>query len=954
MARQAAAGHERRSTFDSVSPALIGSVVRRARTERNLLMTLFALVLVTAFVFAAIPRLFNQMSDDGLAHAVRSTSTFQRNIHMSREMRIAPGAGSDTYLPVDQEGEAFQESLAATIQSIIDRREYTVDTVRYRVVNVSSAAAFPFPRYVTLRHQSQVAPHLTMVAGRQAEATDATIVVPRTVLGMPQDTVVPVYEMMLSTETARQLGLLVGDQLVLEPYADDQLVRLVPRREQNFIALTLVGLFDVRDVNDEFWFGDPQINRAVEYDDGNLVHLFATALMAPDAYRQLFDTTGFSFRYGWRYFVDPDALDAGALGQLAADMRRLDAEYGSSFGRQGQPAVRTGLSAVFQRFESQRNLTEAILALTTIGLLAVALAVIGLVAALIAAQRREATVLIRGRGGSSRQLLAAQAAEGLLVSLPAAFLGYLLALLLVSGRMTIWPIVAAISIAIAATILLVGLMAPFARRALGSLERPDLPLRRASGRRLVFEMAVVTLALLAVYLLQRRGLSGSSAVARLNEFDPYLAAMPVLLGLAVGIVVMRLYPLPMRIFAWLAALRRDLVPVLGFRRVVRQPGAMSLPLLVLLLSMAIAVFSAVVLHTISEGQVVTSWQRVGADYRVNPTGSGYLYRGIDLSTVPGVETIAPAYLSNDIPFTERAAGYMAVQLFGPDVDLLTQANAGNRAAPNFPEDLFRAPLAGLGTPGNPIPALVSTEFQGLAQRVGDTFALTVMGRATYFVVVERRDRFPGLHVGRPFVVASLRHLEASNPDRQFRPTVLFVRAPDQARDALATTLAAQTQSAVLQSRSREYALVHESPLIAGVQGGYRIGLVVTGLYAALAVVVALTLTARERARDLAYLRTLGLSREQAVGLTAAELSPPVTLALIAGVGLGIAAARLVEPGVDLTAFTGPDVPAPLTIDWLTVTAVILALLGAIALAVILTTIVARRTSLGQVLRVGEA
>jgi putative ABC transport system permease protein len=946
------AGRERAASPPLTLP-LILTIVRRARGERNLLITLFMLVLVTSFVFSAIPRLFNAMSDDGLSHAVRTTTPFQRNILMSQETRIAPGAGVNLYEPVDQTGAAFQDEFTPAIQSIIERRTFTVDSVRYRVMDISATSAFPFPRYITLRHQSEIAPHIRLIAGRMPETMDEVIISPRNIMGGIEDTEVPVYEIAVSPEVARQLNLVVGDQLILDPFTDDPLVRMVPRRQQGFIALNVVGLIDVVDVDDEFWFGDPQIHRAVEFDDGIVVHIYATALMAPDAYRQLHDSTALGFRYGWRYFVDPDALDAGFLGQLSADVRRLDAEYASSFGRQGEPVVRTGLSFVFQRYESQRSLTVAILSLTTIGLLAVALAVTGLVSALIAEQRKEATSLVRGRGGSPRQLLWLQAIEGLLLSIPAVLLGYLLAMLLIGGRTTLWAILAALGIAAAATLLLVALSAPIARRSLAALERDEVPLRRTSPRRLVMELSIVALALLAVFLLQRRGIAGSSSVARLNEFDPYLAAMPVLLGLAVGIVVLRLYPLPMRFFAWIAALRRDLVLVLGFRRVVRQPGVTSLPLLVLLLSMALAIFSSVLLYTIGQGQIDTSWQRVGADYRVNATGTGYLFRGVDMSVVPSVEAIAPAFLSTDIALVDRSPGFSTVQLLAPDVDALARVNDGNPAAPALPDSLLSPPLAGIGEPSNPIPAIVSTDFQGRARQVGDTFGLTVMGRAVTFVVVERRERFPGLLVDRPFVVASLRHLEASRPDRRFGISVLFLRAPDDAREQISQVLSEQTQSAALVSRSHEYALVHESPLIAGVQRGYRFGLAVTGLYAALAVVVALTLTARARARDLAFLRTLGLSSEQALGLTLTELLPPVALALGSGVVLGIVVARLVEPGIDLTAFTGTGVPVTLAINWLVVAAVIIGLIVVVAIAVILTTALARRVSLGRALRVGE-
>jgi hypothetical protein len=117
-----------------------------------------------------------------------------------------------------------------------------------------------------------------------------------------------------------------------------------------------------------------------------------------------------------------------------------------------------------------------------------------------------------------------------------------------------------------------------------------------SPRRLAVEAAVVLSSLVGVYLLRRRGLSDE------NGFDPYLAAVPLLLGLAAGILAVRIYPLPVRFLAAAAAQRRDLVPALALRRVARQPGVTAAPLLVLLLGVSVSVFAAVMAATLSRAQ----------------------------------------------------------------------------------------------------------------------------------------------------------------------------------------------------------------------------------------------------------------------------------------------------------------------------------------------------------------
>ena len=63
----------------------------------------------------------------------------------------------------------------------------------------------------------------------------------------------------------------------------------------------------------------------------------------------------------------------------------------------------------------------------------------------------------------------------------------------------------------------------------------------------------------------------ASAEGHRRRFDPYLAGVPVLLGLACGILALRLYPLPLRRLARVARRGRGLPLHLGLSRAARQP-----------------------------------------------------------------------------------------------------------------------------------------------------------------------------------------------------------------------------------------------------------------------------------------------------------------------------------------------------------------------------------------------
>lgn len=933
-----------------VTPAVAGVLLRRLRVERDLAATLFALVLVTTFVFAAIPRLFNAMSDDGLAYAVQSARPFTRNIQFSQADSIAPARADDVMFNIEDTGAKLQGDMTPALQAIIEHRTYVVDAPSHIVIDSPGATPFPFPRYITMRYQNELEPHLQLTAGRMPARTDE-----RTPANADATVEAQVYEIAISNEAARQLGVSVGDRLLLMPYSDDALVRRVPTSLQHPIAIDIVGLFDIPDVSAEYWMGFPEIDRAVEYDDGNFVHIYATGVMAKDAYPQLAASSGLPFRYQWRFFVDGDAFDAGEIGTLATDLRKMESTYGSSsFVSPFELSFRTGLLGIFDRFLKQRRLTESILSLGSIGLLAVALAVVGLLASLIAERRRDSITLVRGRGGAPGQLIGGQLVEGLLIALPAALLGWLLADALLPGRPSDWSRYAAFGLALATTLLLVVTAAPYARRGLGALERGEPAVQRVPARRIVLELLVVVMAVLGAYLLRRRGLTGDSSTTDLSGFDPYLSSVPVLVGVATGIAALRIYPLPVKLFAWLASLRRDLVPALAFRRVARQGGATNLPLLVLLLSVAVAVFSSIMLHTIAEGQTATSWQLVGADYRVDPGASGLIYRPERLVDLPGVDAIALAYANPSVLFSASSPAIGSISFLAVDPKEFAAVNAGNRAEPKFPRDVLDAVAASdSGQPSNPIPAVVGHGVGDRRLAVGDTFSLNLLGTEVSFVTADVRENFPGIAPGVQFVVAPFDSVAASGTRHRLQITTAFIRAPSDARVELMRSIAEIAPAVTVESRAANYAAVHDAPLISGVQNGFRLGLIVTAIYSALAVVVALVLTGRARARDLAYLRTLGLTERQALALTATEQAPQVALALAIGIGLGVGITRLIEPGIDLTAFTGEGVPADLRIDWTNVVLLALGVIGVVTGAVAATAAVARRVSLGQMLRLGD-
>ena len=869
----------------------VSLILRRLAAERAAGALLFALVLVTAFVFAAAPRLFNRLADEGLRHEVAAASSVERDIEISEVSLLDPGSEG----PLDRveaRGEELQSTLPASVDRLVADRSYVVESVQYVVLQPPDQ-----PTFLTLRYQSGIDAEVHYVGGRAPTGAVTRSEIPG--IGTPDGHPVTgdVFEVALSSVSAEAIGVSVGDRLFMTP----------DRTQQGASSglggvdqgVEIVGIFEPTEAQAEYWLNDTSLQGpSIEPISIDTRLVFATALFAPDAYPAVLHST-FGMHYTWRYFVDPQRWDAGDLDSLLGDLRRMQTTRSAvGAGQLGQdPTLRTGLTAIADRYLAQRRSSETLLMLAAVGPASVAAGAVALVGIMLVRRRRAQLVLARGRGASALQILAAQLGESLFLVVVPALLGYLAATSLVPARTSQLSILVAIGVAAVTIVILLAATLPSALAAADAGEREEAGATRLSPRRLVFEGLVVVLAVAGTLLLRGRGLAARTAAGGEVGIDPFLTAVPLLLGLVVGLATLRLYPLPVRVLAWVAALRRDLVPVFALRRLGRQSALSHLPLLVLLATVAIAGFSSVMLVTIERGQTDVSWQRIGANFRVPPDLSGSL-GGIGVEHAPGVQAVARWYEDRKPEFT----------LYAIETDAYTLVSGGTPADPHWPAAFVAVPSAGQA---EPIPAIVSRDR---GRSPGDRFELAVGGKPVKLEAVEVRSTFPGLASGASFVIVPFEAL-ADALGRVLPATALLIRAPDPDGPALRAFLAQRAPGVGLDSRPDLFARMHDAPLIAAVSSGFAIAVGLAIGYAALALTVALALTALTRRRQLAQLRTMGLGRRQALGLTMAEHLPELVVAFLVGTGLGVATGWLVLPGLGLTTFVGSDRPVALRVDW---------------------------------------
>jgi putative ABC transport system permease protein len=913
----------------------------------------FSLVLLTAFGVAATPRFVNAASDDALRTATQEALPINRNLSFETALRLPLAPGVGVVASVRDAGEQLRAELPSSLLEVIAEERFVVDSPLFEVWSLPDDGAPAAYRFFRFRLQDGIAEHLTVLEGSLPRPLE-----PVALDEADGPVATPAYQTAITADTAELLQIGTGDRVLLLPKVDDALNRGVPLSQLDYqLMLEISGIFVISDPGDEFWFGDRRLHRALTVENPatpDSFLIFGMGLLAEQDYGRLMaDTRPSRWNYGWRYFVDADRLDSGSIDRLTGELGEMELRYRtSSSAAEGSVELRSGLGRIADGYRAQRRLAVSMLSLILTGLAGLASAVALLLAALRADRSKSLSALVRSRGASVVQLSAAHLVQAVVLFLPAALLGYGLALSLVEGRDGNLSVLSTVAVAVAASFVSLALALP----TFSATNRPAQIPRMNDGpgsRRLVLEGLVLTGAIVGLVLLRRRGLVAGDAAGLASGVDLFLAAVPVLLGLAFGIVLMRLYPSLVSLAARVGSRTPGVVGFVGVRRINSQPPSARLPLLVMLVAVGVAVFGSVLVHSITEGQQDSAWQRVGADYRIESLRDGApVSRLVDLSAVGSVVSTADAAI-----LTARLSGLDFVRspipLVAIDAADYQAVARGTRADPSFPAAILTdESWGGSGIASKPIPSLVSSTWPGdSVPAVGEVLLLNVGRENVMIEVQEVRDGFPGLDAGSPFVVVARSSLGVAGPTLDLRATRRYVRAPDGALAELRENVRTQSPGTLLVSRVELLDELVQAPMVRSVEKSHRMAVAVAAVLAVIAALAGLALTAKGRARDISYLRTAGLAPHQVVSLTIIEQVPPAILATGGGVMLGLTLAWLTHPGLDLSPFAGAA--AGLRVDWWSVLAIGAGLLGGVLGATWLYSYLTRRVNLGNVLRLGD-
>ncbi len=786
------------------------------------------LVVTTSFLAAVFPRAVDAYETGGLRASVSNARPEQRNIEVSVMNSEEPSL-ADPGLPGELQSDVLG-LLQAPLVPDMAQVSRGVETVH--------AWKAPFDGWLPRRYGA-VAPRFTLAAQAEVESHSrlAEGRLPRGTGVTAQSTAT---EAAVTEETARTLKIEVGS--VIHFAAPDG------RR----LSVRITGIVKPRDPQGSYWSHEPVLRTpTVAADDAitaRNTYWHGGLLLAPEAAPFLL-AGDWTARVYSRVPPTPGALDAAGLPALESQLASLNS--GPLHARltdtvSPEVSVTTGLGELVADYRALRSAITPITRVAVYGIAAVALVVLLMTGALLAARRATELSLLRSRGGSLPAIAGRLCAETAVVAVPAATLGWLFAVAVRPEGPSAPSLFASAAVAVLVCVALPLLATARHRRARGHLDRGDLVAARPSARRTVAELTVVVLAVGAVLALRRQGAGSGSATL--------VSTAPILVALIAALLLVRLYPLPLRMASRPVGRGRGAVGFLSLARAGRTSTTQALPLLALLVALTTAAFGGSVPAGVEDARDRAALEIVGADVRVNARPKAPLPDSLrrQLGALDGIDTVASAYIEYELLVPHGKP----VALIAVEPKAYARIAAATGLGPFSAKDLT-APGSG------PQPALVTPS---VAERLGSAERTFRVPAGEFTVqVAGRLDTTPAVR-GLDFVL-----IDASRLDK---PTDSMLLANGTGYDKRALRhIVGESPDIDLRMRADERAALIDSPLQTGAETFYAFAVAAGAGFAALAVLLALLQAAPERTALVARLRTMGLGKGQARRLLVLEALP---------------------------------------------------------------------------------
>jgi putative ABC transport system permease protein len=755
------------------------------------------------------------------------------------------------------------------------------------------------------------------------------------------------FPVAVSSAAATASGFALGSEFVV-PATDLGIPVPVP--------VVVVAIIDAVDAESPLWADLPGLWTAPsrQYRGDPLVTLIPLA--TPAVVDEISALYSDPFSGTIRIHLDPTVFTSALVAQVSEEERALRANTSDLTSSIPYPVVVSkGFADALEGFADQARAAVAQLSLIIAGVLGVAATVLVLTSRLLVLRRRPEMILERARGSSTLATVVRTVPQAMLTTVFAVAIVLIIAPGPIDSPAILAIVVATGLLAEPLNALVLARSTGTARRAPANRQDRAVLVARARVRRIAIEVTVVLLAAAALVSFVARGLLQGQTMG----IDPLLSAAPLLVAAAVTIVVVRVYPLPVRLAAGLAVRSQGIHGLIGSVRARRAIAV--LPLLALTIATGLASTNALLDDTVARGQDAASWQQVGADLRITTTLDEAQREAIEQA--PGVTAVSSfdilretrielgtnigitTALAIDDEYPEMLAALPEAgetdeltRLFAEPTEPSEPTDSTDPTEPTEPTDSTES--------DNDIPALVDSDIAGRA--LSDTIVMRVGQENVRLRIVGTYNAPERGFVRAPFVYVPLTALNARLGEPVLADTTLVVGS-----GAERAAIDAGVASDDVISRIGWLDNQRSGALVGGVQQGVAASTLLVALFAVIGLLATVAAGSRERARTLSLLRTLGTPSRFGWWLALSDLAPLVLAAILGGIGAGVVVAMVLFPALGIGALTGGVSSAALVVDVASAVPIVLGGIALVVVAILAEVLMRRRDRLNEVLRVGE-
>ena len=612
-------------------------VARRTLANWQLMSTVVVGVLLASTIMAGTVIYFDALRELALKNSLNKLSVNDTNIAVKSDR------GPTKYAERDKVVAETEREITNRISWMLRDKTTGVKTATFFLSEVGQEATADTdnPR-AFFGHLPRLYDHITLQPGGRPSG-DGYVNAPGGE---------PTVEAIVPLDAAIDLGVEVGDRLAAVPYWSDS---------SPFIHVVVTGTFTRDSPDDEFWYLNDKIFNAATARSFQTLPFYLTE-------RAYFEVLGDTFRqldsvYRWLLMVDASTLDARNATFARRSINAMEDRLSTNLYSYRQI---TELDEALFRYDVRLFFSKLPMFVILILISVVILYYVITLSSLVVEQQRGEIVLLKSRGSSAAQVLSVYVLEGVTI----AVLAIAVAPLLAAGVISLLGITPAFSDLSGGELLSVSLSpGAYMMSALGGLlsfaalmvpavqasRMSVTTFRHQSARPYTqpfYQRYYLDVLLLIVGVLLLRQLSEQGSVVAVGVFgevatDQLLLAVPAVVLVASALVLLRLFPLFMRISSALLSSFLSAGLVLGIWQMARNPTHYARLSLMLILMAGLGIFAASFGGTLQRSFSERALYSTGTDVRLvgallNTRGESVPMRE-SYENLPAVEDVSLAF-----------------------------------------------------------------------------------------------------------------------------------------------------------------------------------------------------------------------------------------------------------------------------------------------------------------------